>query len=107
MRVCTRSGGPARGQSIGPCARQQTLAQRLTCRQLRLLFHECDPQSIPALQLPVVELHSPGNRLQEGGLPRAVTADQPESLARAHGQLRSVEQGAVAEGQMGIEECDE
>ncbi len=107
VEVCARTGGPARGQRIGPCARQQTLAQRLARRQLRLLFHERDAQSIAALQFAVVELHSPGNRLQEGGLPRAVTADQPESFARAHGQLRAVEQGAVAEGQMGVEECDE
>src|SRR5207302_135086 len=60
------------------CARQQALAQRGGRRKLGLLLDEGNTQSVPPLQLAVIQMSKTGNHPQQGGFSGAVTPDQTE-----------------------------
>jgi hypothetical protein len=70
----------------------------------RLLRHVADPQALRLLQEAVVELLQAGDDLEQRRLAGAVAADQADALARLERQRRAVEQGDVAEGEVGVGE---
>ncbi len=75
--------------------------------QLRLLLHERDSQAVAALKLAVIHLQRACDDFQQRGFAGAVAADQADALADLHGEAGSVEEGAVAEGGMSVENRDE
>jgi hypothetical protein len=95
-RGCGRYGG---GQ---PGAQQQTLVQGLRCGQLRLLLDECKAQAITPLQLTLIERRVTGEYREQCRFAGAVAPDQPEPLASQYGELRSIEERPLAEGDMRI-----
>src|SRR5205823_3767408 len=64
--------------------------------------HVSDAQSLRLLKEAVVELLEPGDDLEERRLAGAVAADQADPLAGFERQRRAVEQGDVAEGEVGV-----
>ena len=55
----------------------------------------------------VVGLLQPPQYLEQGGLPRAIAADQADALRFEEREVRVIEQRDVTERQLGVEECDE
>ncbi len=86
---------------------QQALAHRGQQGQQRLLLDEGDPQAVATLQLAVVELQRSRDDFEQRGLAGAVAADEADALADLHREAGSVEERAVAKGEVGIENCDE
>ena len=73
----------------------------------RLLRHVADAQALRLLQQAVVELLEPGDDLEQRRLAGAVAADQADALAGLERERRAVEQGDVAEGEVGIGEGED
>ena len=91
----------------GARARLQTCAQRGGARQFGFLFNPAAFESVPVLQLADVQRANAGQHAQQRGLAAAVAAYESDALARLDAQLRPVEQGVIAKGELAVKECDE
>jgi hypothetical protein len=91
----------------GPCAFQQAFPQRGSRRKLGLLLHECDTQSVASLKLPIVKMSEARDDPQQRGLACTVAADESKPFPGPQRELRAIEEGPVAEGEVSVEKCDE
>jgi hypothetical protein len=95
------------GVRIGRCvAQRQARAQVGGGGKGRLLFDEGDRQPVAPLHFAFVEGLPPGEHCEQRGLAGAVAPDQADALSRADREVRVVQQGQQAEGEVGVEECN-
>ena len=73
----------------------------------RLLRDIGDAQALLQLQGAVVGLLQAGQDLEQRGLARAVAPDQADALARLEREIRVIQQGHMAEGQLRVEKSNE
>src|SRR5579872_2427809 len=85
----------------------QALVQSRRGRQLRLLLDEHQAQAVAPLHLAFIERLLSREHREQSRLAGAVAADQPEALAGENGELRAVEQRALAEGELRLAKCDQ
>ncbi len=97
------------GQQRTPLAqaRSDGLEHRLLGRKLRLLLDVGDLHALLHHEQAIVQARRAAENLQQRGLARAVTPDQADALAGFERKLGMIEQGNVAEGQLGVGKGDD
>ena len=75
-------------------------------REVRLLRHAADAQALLHLQAAFIGLRPASEDAEQGGLARAIAANEAHALAHLQRELGTIKQGDVAKGEGGVEQSE-